>query len=121
MKTETIGKTKLSPLHLGSFVSYELSGNIITVRMLGVFPIKHVRINDIRTLRLATRDEVSSLAFMMNLMLYYCWRSAYRPIYLLQAADGKYYFLRLSHAMQNRLLLAMKRVHRSDHAIREAA
>ena len=121
MTQSTIGKTTLSSVHLGSCISYKLCGNEITVNMLGLVPIRKIRLADIRTLRLASRKEVPRLVFALNWMLYYLWHPAYRPIYFLQTVDGKRYFPRLSHLMHKQLLLAMKRDRSSARAIQQAA
>ena len=121
MKPLNTGKTMLSPLHPGSYVSYELCGDRITIRLLGIAPAGTIRLEEISLLRLAARNEVPIFAFALNWMLFYCWRPAYRPFYLMKTADGKSYFPRLSPRMQKQLLLAMKRCSHPARAQRKAA
>ncbi|WP_372794747.1 hypothetical protein [Pontiella sp.] len=108
MKQEVIGKTIISPLNLGTCFSYELCGAEIRIRFLGIMPAGSIPLQEVREFRVATRSEAPGLAFKMNHFLYYCWRPAYHPIYLLRTQNARH-FLKLNHASQLRLRKAVKR------------
>lgn len=109
MQQATIGKTMLSPLNSGSCLSYELCGNEIVVRFLGIVPIKKIRLAEIQYLRLATSDEPAPFVFFLNWMAFYFNRRAYNPIYLLQTRKGKCYFIKLNTSSFRRLKKALRR------------
>ncbi len=109
MQQATVGKTTLSPLNSGSCFSYELCGNRIVVRFLGIVPVKKIGLAEIRYLRVATRDEPAPLVFLLNWMAFYFNRRAYNPIYMLQTYKGKRYFMKLNTSAFQRLKKALFR------------
>lgn len=120
MKLAVVGKTVISPLNLGTCVSYELCGDRITIRFLGIVPVGTIQLADIREFRLASRGEPSGLAFAMNWILYYCWRPAHKPIYLLRT-PARHCFLKLSHQSQQQLRSAISRSRESARTLKKAA
>ncbi len=109
MQQATVGKTMLSPLSSGSCFSYELCGNKIVARFLGIVPVKKIGLTEIRYLRLATRDEPAPLVFLLNWMAFYFNRRAYNPIYMLQTRKGKRYFMKLNTSAHRKLRMAISR------------
>ena len=109
MGVAEVEKIMISPLNLGTCVSYELCGDRINIRFLGLISVGTIELKKISTFRIASREEPSGLAFLINLILYYLWRPAHKPIYLLRTSNGKRYFIKLSHEMQQQLQKAMKR------------
>lgn len=109
MELVTSERNIISPLNLGTCVSYELCGDRINIRFLGLILIGKIELKKISTFRLASRGEPSGLAFLINLILYYLWRPAHKPIYLVRTSNGKSYFIKLSHDKQLQFQKAAKR------------
>lgn len=120
MKTEPIGKTNISALSLGSPCSYELDGDHMIGRFWGLFPICKIHLGAVHHLRLATRNEVSPIYFMLNWpqMLLSSHRSA-RPVYILQTRKGQKVFLKMEGGAHFRLRKAIAR--HSDRKIHKMA
>jgi hypothetical protein len=109
MQEAAIGKTTLSPLSSGSCFSYELCGNKIVVRFLGIVPVQEIRMAEILHLRLASRAETAPLVFLLNWLTFYFCRPAYNPIYLLKTRKGKCYFMKLTTDSHRKLRQAIGR------------
>jgi hypothetical protein len=121
MKPKGVGTIMISPLNLGTCVSYEMRGDQIIIRFLGIITVGKIQVQDIRELRQATRAETSSIAFALNELLFYFWRPAYRPIYLMKTRQGKYFFLKLSHCSQKQLRMAIRRFREPAGQLKKAA
>jgi len=110
---ETLGKTLLHPVSLGSVCSYELNGNIILARLLGVIPIQKIHLADIHYLRLATHDELSAVFLLFNWPRFLPHRRSCRPVYVLQTKTRRRIFLNLAGYAHFRLRNAIGQIHES--------
>jgi hypothetical protein len=120
MKHKTVGCTQLCPLSFGSLVSYELCGDHIIVKLLGLVQIKSINVAAVSYLRLAVRAEVSPFYYLFH------WpkimkRGRYlRPVYVLQTRKRHRIFLRLDGDAHFRLRQAIAR-HSDSKKHRKAA
>jgi hypothetical protein len=107
---ERIGKNRIASVSFGSPCSYELSGDQIVVRFLGLIPIGKVHLGAVHYLRLATRHEVTPLYFLLNWpqMLLASHRSVC-PVYILQTRKGQKLFLKMTGGSHFRLRQAISR------------
>lgn len=120
MKTEPIGKSIISAVSFGSPCSYELVGDHMVGRFLGLVPICKIHLGAVHYLRLATRNEVSPVYFMLNWpqMLLASHRSVC-PVYLLQTRKGQKVFLKMEGGAHYRLRKAIAR--HSDRKVHQMA
>lgn len=103
MNQKVIGKTRLSPLSLGSSSSYELQGETIVKKLLGCVPVRHVHIGEIEYLRLATRDELSPLYLLLNWKHFLTNRRTICPIYVLKTGKHSRLLIKLKGDMHFKL------------------
>ncbi len=108
--SETIGKNRLSSVSFGSPFSFELKGDYIICRFLGLIPVSKVHLGAVHYLRLATRHEVTPLYLILNWpqMLLASHRSIC-PVYILQTRKGQKLFLKLAGGAHFRLRKAIAR------------
>ncbi|MDF7800472.1 hypothetical protein P4C99_13425 [Pontiellaceae bacterium B1224] len=107
---DRIGKNRIASASLGSPWSFELSGDQIVVRFLGLIPVSKVHLGAVHYLRLATRNEVTPLYFLLNWpqMLLASHRSVC-PVYILQTRKGQKLFLKMAGGAHFRLRQAISR------------
>ena len=120
MKAEPIGKSTIARVSLGSPCSYELNGDHMIGRFLGMIPISKIHLGAVHYLRLATRSEVSPLYFLLNWpqMLLSSHRSVC-PVYILQTRKGQKVFLKMEGGAHFRLRQAIAR--HSDRKVHKMA
>ena len=108
--TETVGKTTLASVSLGSPFSFELKGDHLIQRFLGLIPTGKVHLGAINYLRLATRNEMSPFYFLLNWpqMLLSSHRCT-RPVYVVQTRKGNKLFLKMEGGEHFRLRQAIAR------------
>ena len=107
---KTIGRKKLSPASIGSPCSYELMGEYIVGRFLGIIPIARIHLGAVHYLRLATRNETNPLYLLLNWPQFLMSsRRAVRPVYILQTRKGQRLFLKLEGGEHFRLRQAIAR------------
>lgn len=85
----------LSALDLGSFYSYELTGEYIVGRLFGLFPLVRIHLGAVHFLRLAGRSDGSTLRFLFNWINFLPHRRSLRPLYILQTRSRHRIFLRM--------------------------
>jgi hypothetical protein len=107
---KTIGKTLLNPASLHSICSYELTGNIIRRRLLGLIPVQSIHLADVQYLRLATYDELLTPTYLL-----FHWprllphHRSVRPVYVLQTKTRRRIFLKLEAGAHFKLRQAIGR------------
>ncbi|WP_372796272.1 hypothetical protein [Pontiella sp.] len=108
--SKAVGKTKVAAVSLGSPFSFELSGDHLVRRFLGLIPTGRVHLGAVHYLRLATRHEVSPLYFMLNWpqLLLASHRSSC-PVYVIQTRKGNRMFLKMRGGEHFRLRQAIAR------------
>lgn len=110
MKTELIGKTQISSISFGSPCSYELCGDHMIGRFLGLLPVNKIHLGAVHYLRLATRNEVSPLYFLLNWpQLLLARHRSSCPVYILQTRKGHKVFLKMEGGAHFRLRKAIAR------------
>lgn len=120
MKPAVVGKTVISPLSLGTFVSYELRGDRLVMRFLGLLPVGVIGLSEVSELRLAAPGEPALFTLTMNALLYYFHPSAYRPVYVLRAGRRRC-FLKLSRRPLQQLQSAIRRARHPARVHKKAA
>ena len=120
MTTKAVGRTKIASVSFGSPFSFELRGDHIIQRFLGVIPMGKVHLGAVHYLRLATRNEVSPLYFILNWqqMLLASHRSTC-PVYVLQTRKGRKLFMKMEGSEHFRLRQAIGR--HSDRRVHKMA
>ena len=108
----TTGKTYLNPISLASLCSYELDGNIITIRWFGFLTIRTIRLANVNYLRLATQNELPPLYRLFNWQQFIPHRHLVRPVYILQTTPHQRIFLKLDSSAHFKLRQAIAREHR---------
>ena len=110
MNTKRAGKSKIASVSFGSPCSYEINGDHIIGRFLGMIPIFRIHLGAIHYLRLATRCEVSPLYFILNWpqMLLASHRSIC-PVYVMRTLKGQKIFLKMKSGAHFRLRQAIAR------------
>lgn len=107
---DAIGKTKIANPSLGSPFSFELRGDHIVQRFLGLIPAGKVHLGAVHYLRLATRNEVSPLYFLLNWpQLLLASKRSTCPVYVLQTRKGQKMFLKMRGGEHFRLRQAIAR------------
>jgi hypothetical protein len=94
---------------MGSPWSYKLRGNRIIARLFGRLPLRHIHLNDVQYLRLASRDEVSPSYLMLNWMSFLPHCHLMCPVYVLKTRKGRRCFLKLKGGAHFRLRQAIAR------------
>lgn len=96
IQKKAIKRTLLAPLLLGTFCSYEIKGNDLVCRFLGILPISRTHLSTVHYLRLATRSDTSLLYFILNFpcFMFVSHRSV-RPIYVLQTQKKRRILMKL--------------------------
>lgn len=108
--SKALVKSKITSVSFGSPFSYEMKGEYLIRRFLGIFPVSHVHLGAVHYLRLAARNEVSPAYFLMNwpqLLL-----ANYRqisPVYILQTRKGQTFFLKMKGGAHFRLRQSIAR------------
>lgn len=120
MAIKTVGKAKIVSVSFGSPFSFELKGDHVLVKLLGVVPVGKVHLGAIHFLRLATKNEVSPIYFVLNWpqMLLVSQRSKC-PVYILQTRKGHKFFLKMEGGAHFRLRQAIAR--HSDRRVHKMA
>lgn len=120
MKTEPIGKSKLSGVSFGAPCSYELNGDHMVGHFLGLIPISKIHLGAVHYLRLATRREVSPLYFLLNWpQMLLASRRSVCPVYILRTRKGQKVFLKMESGAHFRLRKAIAR--HSDRKVHKMA
>ena len=106
--TKTVGKSKISSVSFGTLCSYELSGDYLIGRFLGLIPIGRIHLSTVHYLRLAARQEVSLIYLVLNWpqMLLASHRSI-SPVYILKTHKGQKVFLKMKGGAHFRLRQAI--------------
>ncbi|RKX47437.1 MAG: hypothetical protein DRP64_00995 [Verrucomicrobia bacterium] len=108
---DTIGKTLLNPISLGSVCSYELCGNTIMVRLFGLLPVQTIHLADVHYLRLAARDEPTTAYLLFNWPQLLPHYRSVSPVYVLQTHKRRRIFLKLNGRAHFKLRQAIGRQH----------
>lgn len=82
---------------MGSACSYELRGDRIIGRFMGLLPVRQIQLSNVDYLRLATRDEIPPLYMLLNWSHFLTHRRTFCPVYVLQ-----------TNKKHNRILLKLK-------------
>lgn len=104
-----VGNTKLASVSFSSPCSYELQGDRLIGKLLGLFPILNIHVAAVHYLRLATRSEVSPLYMLFNWAQFLPHRRSIRPVYVLQTRSRHRIFLKLEGAGHFKLRQAIGR------------
>lgn len=121
MKNKTVGKTLLSPVSLSFPVSYELQGDHIIGRFLGIIPYMRIHVAAVHYLRLATRSEASPMYLLFNWPHFMAHRRSVRPVYVLQTRSRHRIFLKLGGEAHFKLRQAIGRHNTNHHSHSMAA
>ncbi|QBG46190.1 hypothetical protein EGM51_01770 [Verrucomicrobia bacterium S94] len=119
MPNQTIGKTKIAPVSPGSLFSYELYGDYLIRRFLGLLPVTRVHLGAVRYLRLATRNEISLSNMLLNGLQLMNRQRSKHPVYILHTRKGRKMFLKLESGSHFRLRQAIAR--HSDRRVHKMA
>jgi hypothetical protein len=102
-------KEHLSSFGPGSACSYELCGEYILARFLGVIPVKRIHLAAVYYLRLATLREAPVLFRLFNWVHFLPHRRATRPVYILQTRSRHRIFLKLTNGVHFKLRQAINK------------
>ena len=110
MKNKTATKFRISSISFGSPISFELNGDHVIGRLLGLIPICKIHLKAVLYLRLASRHEVSPLFFMLNWpQMLLASHRAICPVYVLQTRKGQKIFIKMKGGGHFRLREAIAR------------
>ncbi len=109
MKDNAAKKEILSACAPGSPCSYELCGQHVIVRFLGLIPVKRIHLAAVCHLRLATLRETPLLYRLFNWIHFLPHRRASRPVYMLQTRSRHRIFLKLTNGVHFRLRQAINK------------
>ncbi len=109
MKSNDIGKAVLTPTALDAPISYELCGNAIIGRFLGLIPMQHIELGSVHFLRLAARSEVNPVHLLINWRHFLIRARSRSPIYILQTHKRQRIFLKLDGRAHFKLRQAIGR------------
>lgn len=99
----------LTPFGIGSLFSYDVSGEYIIGRLLGLFPVRRFHLASTHYLRLACRSDASYVFLFFNWINFMPHRRSSRPVYILQTRSRYRIFLKLDGATHFRLRQAIAR------------
>ena len=85
----------LSTFGFGSLCSYELRGEHIVGKLLGLVPVVRIHLAAIHYLRLASLTEVPALFLAFNWVHFLAHRRSVRPVYVLQTRMRHRLYLKL--------------------------
>lgn len=115
MKSNDIGKAVLTPAALDAPISYELCGNQIIGRFLGLIPMQHIDLDSVHFLRLAARSEVNPVHLLINWRHFLIRARSGSPVYILQTRRRQRIFLKLTGGAHFRLRQAIGRHAHKEH------
>ncbi len=109
MSAKIAGKHVLSSLSFGSLYSYELAGEEIIGRLLGIAPVFRIHLSAVHYLRLAAPSEAPPTFLLFNWIHFLPHRRALRPVYVLQIRSHHRIFLKLDATAHFKLRQAIGR------------
>jgi hypothetical protein len=109
MKSTPPKKEHLSSFGPGTLCSYELCGEYILARFMGVIPVKRIHLGAVYYLRLATLREAPVVFRLFNWVHFLPHRRASRPVYILQTRSRHRIFLKLTHGVHFKLRQAINK------------
>lgn len=122
MSIELKDRCIISAFQFGSICSYELQGEYIVARFLGLMPIRRFHLGAVYYLRLASRSEVPPHFLLFNWLHFLSIRRARRPIYVLQTRSTHHrIFLKMESSAHFRLRQAIARFSNTTNRTHEAA